>query len=115
MGRFTTGCRVENHVDRERNFHLARLLVDTGGEYTWVPASKLAGIGVGREKNFIDKGVTGAMLMTRYIPYTLSSLAVHYRQNMPRVRRFVSRKVTPRLRTRRKQGGGSTPSGEREK
>lgn len=44
---------------------------------------------IGREKNLIDKGVTAAMLMTRYLPYTVPSLAIHYRQNAPRVRRLV--------------------------
>lgn len=37
-------------MDREKHFRLSRLLVDTGSEYTWVPAAKLEGIGVGREK-----------------------------------------------------------------
>ncbi len=57
---------------------------------------------VGREKNLINKGLTAALLMTRYAPYTVPSLAVHYRQNMPRVRRFVhgkgTRSASPRTR-----------------
>ena len=59
---------------------------------------------VGREKNLIDKGLTAALLTTRYVPYTIPSLAVHYRQNMPRVRRFVRGKATrsSRARTRAK-------------
>lgn len=56
---------------------------------------------VGREKNLLDKGLTAALLMTRYVPYTVPSLAVHYRQNMPRARRFVRGKAErpPRRRT----------------
>jgi len=50
---------------------------------------------VGREKNLLDKSVTAVLLMTRYVPYTVPSIAVHYQQNMPRVRRFVRRR-TPR-------------------
>ncbi|HEV8594054.1 MAG TPA: PHP-associated domain-containing protein [Thermoplasmata archaeon] len=59
---------------------------------------------VGREKNLIDKGLTAALLMTRYIPYTVPSLAVHYRQNLPRVQRFLRgrAKRSPRPRTRAK-------------
>jgi len=59
---------------------------------------------VGREKNLIDKGLTAALLMTRYVPYTVPSLAVHYRQNMPRIQRFVRGKTrrSPRTRTRAK-------------
>ena len=44
---------------------------------------------VGREKGVIHKGLTAAVLMTRYIPHTVPSLAVHYRQNAPRLRRLV--------------------------
>jgi len=59
MGTFYIGCRVENHVDRNKavripneinNHYLVKLLVDTGSEYTWIPRPKLAGIGVAREK-----------------------------------------------------------------
>lgn len=55
---------------------------------------------VGREKNLIDKGLTAALLMTRYVPYTVPSLAVHYRQNIPRVQRFVRGKGKRSSRTR---------------
>jgi hypothetical protein len=50
MGRFYTGCRVENHTDRSKHFRLPKLLVDTGSEYTWLPTSKLEEIDVRREK-----------------------------------------------------------------
>jgi hypothetical protein len=40
MGTIHTGCRMENHVDRSRGVELPRLLVDTGGEYAWVPSRK---------------------------------------------------------------------------
>jgi histidinol phosphatase-like PHP family hydrolase len=55
---------------------------------------------VGREKNLIDKGLTAALLMTRYVPYTVPSLAVHYRQNLPRVQRFVRGKAARSSKTR---------------
>ena len=45
---------------------------------------------VGRETSAIDKILTAALMMTRYAPYTGSSMAVHYRQNMPRVKRFLA-------------------------
>jgi len=57
---------------------------------------------VGREKNLLDKSVTAALLMTRYVPYTVPSIAVHYRQNMPRVQRFVQRRTSRRPKTRAK-------------
>jgi predicted metal-dependent phosphoesterase TrpH len=44
---------------------------------------------VGRETSALDKALTAAMMVTRYVPHARSSMAVHYRQNMPRVRRFL--------------------------
>jgi predicted metal-dependent phosphoesterase TrpH len=55
---------------------------------------------VGHEKNLIDKGLTAALLMTRYVPYTGSSLVVHYRQNLPRIQRFLRGKAKRSSRTR---------------
>lgn len=57
---------------------------------------------VGREKGLVDKGLTAALLMTRYVPYTLPSLGVHVRQNAPRVRRFIREKGAGASRTRTK-------------
>ncbi|MDX1534019.1 MAG: PHP-associated domain-containing protein [Thermoplasmata archaeon] len=42
---------------------------------------------VGREKNVLGKALTATMLVTRFLPYTVPSLVVHYRQNLPRVKR----------------------------
>lgn len=44
---------------------------------------------VGSEKSFIGKGLMGALIAPRYVPYLLPSLAMHYHQNIPRVRRFL--------------------------
>ena len=71
MGTFTTGCRIENHIDRERHFRLARLLVDTGSEHTWVPASKLEGIGVGREKKDVRFVMANGEVITRSVGFAI--------------------------------------------
>ena len=34
MGTFYTACRVQHTVDREQVLDVAKLLVDTGSEYT---------------------------------------------------------------------------------
>jgi predicted metal-dependent phosphoesterase TrpH len=47
---------------------------------------------VGREKSLVGKGLMGAMIAPRYVPYLLPSLAIHYEQNIPRLRRFFLRK-----------------------
>jgi predicted metal-dependent phosphoesterase TrpH len=46
---------------------------------------------IGKEKNILEKGLMGTALIARYIPYTLPSLAIHYEQNIPRVKRFLRR------------------------
>lgn len=46
---------------------------------------------IGREKSFMGKGLMGALVAPRYIPYLLPSLAIHYEQNVPRLRRFLQR------------------------
>ena len=45
----------------------------------------------GREKNLIEKGVMASAMLPQYLPYTVPSLVVHYRQNIPRVRHFIDR------------------------
>ena len=71
MGTFTTGCRVENHTDRRKHFRLSRLLVDTGSEYTWVPASKLEGIGVCREEKDVRFVMANGEVITRSVGFAI--------------------------------------------
>jgi predicted aspartyl protease len=78
MGTFTTGCRVENHIDREKHFRLARLLVDTGSEFTWVPASKLEGIGVGREKKDVRFVMANGEVITRSVGFAILRVDKHF-------------------------------------
>jgi predicted metal-dependent phosphoesterase TrpH len=46
---------------------------------------------VGREKSLVGKGLMGALITPRYVPYLFPSLAIHYEQNIPRIRRFFRR------------------------
>lgn len=46
---------------------------------------------VGKEKNIFEKGLMGTAMIGRYLPYTVPSLAIHYEQNIPRVKRFLWR------------------------
>ena len=38
MGTFLVGCKLENHLDRAQAVTIHRALVDTGGDYTWIPS-----------------------------------------------------------------------------
>jgi predicted aspartyl protease len=71
MGTFTTTCRVENVADRERTFLAKRLLVDTGSEYTWLPAVELERIGVQREKKDVAFVMANGQQVTRNVGFAV--------------------------------------------
>jgi predicted aspartyl protease len=50
MGTFYTKCKIENPADRSKSVVIPRLPVDTGSEYTWVPARTLERIDISTEK-----------------------------------------------------------------
>ncbi len=50
MGTFSVGCLIKNHVNREKSVRIARLMVDTGSEATWIPRRFLEQIDVKPEK-----------------------------------------------------------------
>ena len=71
MGTFTVGCRVENSVDRTRRVAIPRVLVDTGSEYTWVPATMLEKIGIAREKKDIEFVMANGQRVTRSVGFAI--------------------------------------------
>lgn len=78
MGTFYTSCRVENHVERSKSVRIAKLLVDTGSEYTWVPAGKLEKIGVRREKKDIRFVMANGEMVTRNVGFAVLRVANHF-------------------------------------
>ena len=50
MGTFNVGCLIKNHVNREKEVEIPRLMVDTGSEATWIPRKLLEQIDVTPEK-----------------------------------------------------------------
>lgn len=71
MGAFHISCRIENHIDRSRSVRIAKLLVDTGSEYTCVPAVKLEKIGVTREKKDIRFVMAKGEVVTRSVGFAI--------------------------------------------
>ena len=59
MGTFTVGCLIKNPVDRDKSARIARLLVDTGSEATWVPRRVLEQIKVKPEKRSLFRMANG--------------------------------------------------------
>lgn len=71
MGTFHTACRLENHVDRSRSIRIAKLLVDTGSEHTWITAAKLEKIGVEREKKDVPFVMANGEVITRNVGFAI--------------------------------------------
>ena len=78
MGTFYTDCRVENHIDRSKSVHIPKLLVDTGSEYTWIPAAKLEKIGVKREKKDVRFVMANGELVTRSLGFAILRVSEHF-------------------------------------
>lgn len=78
MGTFFTGCRVENHVDRSKHFRLSKLLVDTGSEFTWVPAAKLESIAVARQKKDVRFVMANGEVITRNVGFAVLWVDKHF-------------------------------------
>lgn len=71
MGAFHIGCKIENHAHRTKGIRIAKALVDTGSEYTWVPSAKLEKIGVKREKKDIRFAMANGKVVTRSVGFAI--------------------------------------------
>ena len=78
MGTFYTSCRVENHIDRSKSVRIGKLLVDTGSEYTWIPATKLEKISVKREKKDVRFIMANGEVVTRSVGFAILRVAKHF-------------------------------------
>jgi len=71
MGSFYVGAVAENHVDRKKSARIAKLLVDTGSEHTWLPESILEKIGVTREKKDVSFVMANGTIVTRSVGFAI--------------------------------------------
>ncbi len=71
MGTFRVECKVENVADRQKSAKVEKLLVDTGSDYTWVPATTLEKIGVRREKKDIRLLMANGQEITRSVGFVI--------------------------------------------
>jgi predicted aspartyl protease len=74
MGSFSTRCKIENIVDRKKSVVIAKALVDTGSEYTWIPAATLEKIGVQREKKDLPFVMANGQQVTRSVGFAIIRL-----------------------------------------
>lgn len=71
MGCFYSECEFQNIVDRTKSVRIDKLLVDTGSEYTWVPASVLDQIDVQREKKDLQFVMANGTVITRTVGFAI--------------------------------------------
>ena len=71
MGAFYIGCKVENHKDPKKVAVVPKLLVDTGSEFTWLPAAALERIGVEPQKKDIRIQMANGQVLTRTVGFAV--------------------------------------------
>jgi predicted aspartyl protease len=75
MGTFYVGCKVENHKDPKKSAVVSKLLVDTGGEFTWLPEDVLKQIGVQPVKKDLQIQMANGQILTRTVGYAILRVA----------------------------------------
>ena len=71
MGTCHTNCAIQYVAERDRTVEVVNLLVDTGSEYTWVPAELLSGIGVQREKKDLAFVMANGQQIARSVGFAI--------------------------------------------
>ncbi|MBM4297882.1 MAG: Retroviral aspartyl protease [Deltaproteobacteria bacterium] len=69
MGVFYVDCIVVNVRTPTKTASLKRLLVDTGSEFTWLPAESLEAAGITVRKKDVSLRMANAQIVTRDIGY----------------------------------------------
>jgi predicted aspartyl protease len=78
MGTFYVRCKVENHIERAKSVVVPKLLVDTGSDYTWIPATLLEKIGTQREKKDLPFVMANGQQITRSVGFAIIRLDKHF-------------------------------------
>ena len=78
MGTFFIKCKIENIVDRDKSAVMPKMSVDTGSEYTWIPATTLERIGVKREKKDVQFMMANGKIITRSVGFAIIRLAKYF-------------------------------------
>ncbi|MEI7901338.1 MAG: retroviral-like aspartic protease family protein [bacterium] len=71
MGSFTVGCKIENIAARQQAVVVPKALVDTGSEYTWIPAHVLEKLNILREKKDLQFVMANGTTITRSVGFAL--------------------------------------------
>jgi predicted aspartyl protease len=71
MGTFHTACEIQNPTRRSRRASVAKILVDTGSEYTWVPGDLLERLAITREKKDVRFVMANGSEITRSVGFAI--------------------------------------------
>jgi predicted aspartyl protease len=78
VGTFYTGGRIENVADRSRGASIAKFLVETGSEFTWVPGMVLDKLGIEREKKDLEFTMANGQRVTRSVGFAIVRVDRHF-------------------------------------
>lgn len=78
MGTFYEKCKIENSVDRAKSAVISKILVDTGSEYTWIPATTLERLGIQREKKDLAFVLAKGQQVTRSVGFAIIRLNKYF-------------------------------------
>lgn len=71
MGTFYVGCKVKSHKDPKKVAVVPKLLVDSGSEFTWLPAEVLERIGIEPVKEGLQIQMANGQIVTRTVGYAI--------------------------------------------
>jgi predicted aspartyl protease len=78
MGTFYVSGVVGNHVKRTKTARVARLLVDTGSDYTWIPERVLRAVAVAEEKRDLVFTMANGQTITRNVGFAIIRVNGHF-------------------------------------
>jgi predicted aspartyl protease len=74
MGAFFARCKIENPAERDKSAVVARILVDTGSEYTWIPTTILERIAIQREDKQLSFVMANGQTIARGVGFAIIRL-----------------------------------------
>jgi predicted aspartyl protease len=78
MGTIYTDCTIANPAERARSAVVAKLLVDTGSEFSWVAARRLERLGIDREKKDVAFVLANGRQITRSVGFAILRVGDHF-------------------------------------
>jgi predicted aspartyl protease len=78
VGTFYVSGVIANHIKRTKTARVARLLVDTGSDYTWIPERILRAVAVAAEKRDLVFTMANGQTITRSVGFAIIRVNGHF-------------------------------------